>query len=434
MKKKFFDVGTFMYLRCNKCGAAAVIGFAALASAAVEASAQEDANDTNVQLTRESMAQQEKLFHEGNDFNAEQAELARQFNAQEAQTNRMFQAGQLNHQMNWYENYNSAAEQVKRYMQAGLNPASLGGKLDYSGSFGVPSGAAATATPASAASAPSVPRAEVQPVNPLQGVLKGATEAFSSYMQSRKTGAETQGILTENNFKEITIKKGLELSDSEIKKNYQQANLFVSESDLANKKIDETGAIIRNLDASSEKLDVETQIENIRKMYASDFYKYQVKELEQKYKFTKGLAETIVKLTYSRIAANYGQAASAFSNAEYMSAYAKLAPFEQDVLDNTADVLDTQNKREKYSLFLDKQFGWKERFWKNESLKEGVDRQQYENSSPYRVMQGIKDVAVGVGAAGGAAYGAYKGVKGFKFKKNYIYGNPKFNYSVTPEY
>lgn len=445
MKKKFYDVGTYLYMANQKRGtelviAAAIAGAASLAGAGINAASQSAANSTNMQLTKDTLEEQKALFHEANQFNhneaaisrqfsANESAIARQYNSQEAETNRQFQAGMIQK----YMDYNSASAQYQRYLQAGLNPASLAGNVNNQG-FSIPSGSAATTSPvsvspASAAGVPSLPTAHVNPVD-YGSIVSNGIKSASDIFSLGKTYQETKGLVTENKFKEMTIQKGLELSDSEIRKNYATANQMDKDANLAEQRIKESAAIIKNLNAQAENTDVDTQIKNIQKLYADDFFKYQSKEMQEKYKFTKGQADTIVKYTYAQIAAAQGSAAQAYAMAEYYKELKQLPAAERAQIEATTDYIGTQDARERYGLFLDRTFGYKERFWGIEHSKQGVDRQEYENSTPYRIIQGIKDVAVGVGAGVGTAYGVSKGLKGVK-QKNYIQGNPRFYNTQT---
>ena len=446
MKKRYYDVGTYIYMSNQKRGteliiAAAIAGAASLAGAGINAASQSSANSANMQLNKDTLEEQKALFHEANqfnhneaqiarNFNAQESQIARDFNAKEAETNRQFQAGMIQKFMD----YNAPSAQYQRYLDAGLNPASLAGNVNNQG-FSIPSGSAASTSPvsispASAAGVPSLPVAHVNPVD-YGSIVSNGIKSASDMFSLGKTYQETKGLVTENKFKEMTIQKGLELSDSEIKKNYAAASQMDSDAKLAEQRIKESAAIIKNLNAQAENTDIDTQIKNIQKLYADDFFKYQSKEIQEKYKFTKGQADTIVKYTYAQIAAAQGSAAQAFAMAEYYKELKQLPASERAVFENTAHYIQTQDSRERYGYFLDQTFGYKERFWGVESKKQGVDRQEYENSTPYRIIQGTKDVAVGVGAGIGTAYGVSKGIKGFG-KKNYIQGNPKFN--STPTY
>lgn len=420
MKKKYFDVGTFMYLNNQKRGpeiiAASIIGGVSLMSGVTSAAAASSANATNAANSRAALRQNAELFHEANEFNKVEAQKARDFSAQQAQINRQFEQSNLAANKAWYEDYNSASAQYARLVDAGLNPSSLAGNLQNSPVFSAPSGSAASGVAATSSVPPQSPVAHANPVNPMQGVLEGALNGLSTYMSAKKSGAETKGILTENQFKEELLKSGIEVNNATAKKLYQEANKLIKDAELTVKKIDEVGAIIKNLDKQSENLDVETQIKNIERLYADDTFKYQAKKLEEEYNFTKGEADTIVKLVYSKIAANYGGSAASYANAKYLKALEDLQPAERKRIENASDFIFTQNEREKVSLFLDKSFGWKDRFWDNESKKQGVDSQIFHNSDTYRVIQGVKDVSVGIGAGVGTAYGVSKGLRGMKGK------------------
>lgn len=441
MKKKYYDVGTYIYLRNNKCTtgliiASAVAAVGALGSSAINAASQSSANAANMQLNKDTLEEQKQLFHEANEFNHDEASLARNFNANEAdkarsfnsaeaQKNRTFQAGMLERAMQQYEDWNSASSQVQRHLDAGLNPATLAGNLQSGQGFGIPSGATASSSPASSSPAssagiPNLPTAHVQPVDygsVFENALKSGFDTASNIQSVKKQ-------VTENKFFSLQQQAGLDLTRAQSDEIYHKISLIDSEVNLTNKKIEETGAIIKNLTSQTENLDVDKQIKEIEKLYKNDFYKYQVKELQEKYKYSKGLAETIVALTYSQIASNYGSAASSYSQAKLNKCLESLNEAEKLEVEAATSLLQTQDSQSRYDLFLKRQFGWKQEFWKTKNIEKTFDKLDYETGNTYRIIQGVKDCAVGAGAAVGTAYGVTKGISG---TKNYIYGNSRFS-------
>lgn len=426
MKKKYYNLGILVYNRHLKFGdpiiGGAIIGGSSLLSGIFGSEAQSDANAANIAIAQAQMEQQEKLFHEGNKFNHDEAALARQFsanqadiaqafNAHQAQLNRDFQAGQLQKQMDWYENYNSASSQVQRYLDAGLNPASLAGKTDYSGSFGVPSGSAATATPASgiaasASAAPTVAGAHVEPVNPLGNVLTNALSGLQSYMTSRKTGEETKGISIENEFKRQEKDLGLKLTKSQIKENVAQVSYLTQEAELAKQKIAESSQIVTNLSKQGQKLDVEVELANMEKLYKSKAYDEMLGKLQQEHRLAKEEADVYVKMVMSEIAKNQSEAAAAYASAQYNKALSELVPEQRDRIIAEKSFIDSQTNGQRIQNYLNRKYGNKERALNLKQQKESIDKLEWENSGFVRGVGIVKDVAVTAASIVGTVYGA----------------------------
>lgn len=249
MKKKYYDVGTFMYLRSQKRGleTAAIIGIAAAGASAIAGTASaissknaaDNANAMNVQLTEEAMEQQKELFHEGNKFNAEQAKIAREFNAEESQINRDWQANMLKENIAWYEKYNSPSAQYQRYIDAGLNPSTLSGNLGSSPSFSIGSGSAASATPATASSAPSVPQGHVQPAaldfsKVLQGALGDASSIFGTLGQKE----DLKSKQTFNDYYDDMLKAGLDVDRNTARRLWKEGNMIDEQTAMFRTSVD----------------------------------------------------------------------------------------------------------------------------------------------------------------------------------------------------
>ncbi len=438
MKKRFYDVGTLLYVRNQKCGAeivaACILGGAALLSGSVGAAASSSANNQNVALQKETMYEQMAMYNKSLEFNHEEAEIARNFNLAEAEKNRQFQAGMLNKNLQWFENYNSPTAQVQRYLDAGLNPASLAGNLGSTPTFSTPAGSAATSSPASAAGLPQLTAPHVSPVNPLQGVLSGAMDAMGSYFGNKKTIAETDAQTIKNEFLHQEKALGLKLTKSEIDKNLADINLINKDLAVADQKIKESVAIVKNLSAQTESVNRDVELKDIQKIYQSDLYKGQVDKLKAEYNLTDKQARAYTDLVYSQIAQNYGGAASAYASARYNNALTELTPFQRDNLIATKQYMDAQTDNQRVKTFLDRKFGSKERAMQLKVAGEQYDKLTFENNGIVRGIGIVKDVAVTAASVVGTVYGvkalgasAPKSVGSYNVQTPQIYTGQGYN-------
>ena len=117
-----------------------------------------DANDTNLQIARETNEQTYKMFHEQQDFNE------RMWNATNA--------------------YNDPARQMERLRAAGINPFAILGS-NGQGSLGQ---AGITTSP----SAPSLHTAQVQAVSPSL-MMEGITRSVGDYFDNINKDADAKG-------------------------------------------------------------------------------------------------------------------------------------------------------------------------------------------------------------------------------------------------
>lgn len=397
MRKRYYDVGTFIYLRSQKRGleTAAIIGIGLAASSAVagtasaisQKKAQEEANATNIQLQHEAMQQQEKLFYEGNRFNHGEAVDARNFNANESRINRQFQEEMLDKTMQWYEDYNSPSAQYQRYIDAGLNPTTLSGNMGTSPAFSVPSGAAASASPASAMSAPSVPQAHVDPAGlDISKVISQSLGDAASIFGMEKTKAETENLVTDNDIKQASKGLDLEIKSQTIDKLKSDINYNNTLIDQTKKKMDEISATINNLNQSTKLMSVEAAGKELDNFFHSQEYEQILNKMKQDYKISREIADAQLKLMASEMFKNRQDGLAAASQARYYNALSDVQPHYAKYLDAYKSLLQQERGIAETKNYLDVLFGTQEREQGLKIGKEQYERARYENTTFFRMI------------------------------------------------
>lgn len=154
-------------------------------------------NERNIQMQQETNRQNYRIFREGNEFNAEQADLnrsfqsdmfnqANEFSAGQAALNRGFQSAEAQKGRDWqeqmYNSYQSPEALAAQYQRLGIAPASAVSGGQAFTSTPLPSGASASASGVSGAQASAgsahldAPRIDNNPISD----FLSAYNAFSS--------------------------------------------------------------------------------------------------------------------------------------------------------------------------------------------------------------------------------------------------------------
>lgn len=413
MKKKFYDVGSFIYMREQKRGVELLVPLAigtAIASTGASvyssisnASAIKNANEANRDINQQAIDLQKEQFEESMSFNKSEAQTSREFNSQEAEKNRIFQAGQLDKLME----YQTPSNNLKRYMDAGINPASVVGQLGTIQGFSVPSGAQASSSPATV-SAPSVPTLQhMQPeTNNLGDVIGNVLGNVNSIYSALSKKEDVKGKITENEFKGILKDLEVQASRGTINKMYRDMRLIDTQIDETLANIEVLQKQLPKMDAEIGKTNAETQYINMEKFYKSQEYEQVIKNLEQKYHLERRQANALIKLYSSQMAANYGAAAQAYANAEYLKAKKELLPDEQRQIQAYERLLNaqefkTQKEGNRISTqdYLDTFFGYSERQRGMDISAQQLEKARYENTFFFRMLNVGRSVSQDVGDA-----------------------------------
>lgn len=429
MKKKFYNVGTLLYLRNHKCGletaAIIAIGSAVATTAATtysatsQASAVKDANQKNLELNELALAQQKQLFTEGNIFNMREAEKAREFNSKEAALGRSWQEQMSDKQfqkaMDWFDKYSSPSSQYQQYLAAGLNPASLVGNINgYSPTFSLPSASSATGSAASSANIPQLPVAKVQPENlDIGNIFKSAIESASGAMNVANQGQDYQQKLTDNQYRKLLHEANLVVQKETSNKLRKEIDVMNADITYTNKKIDEIGANIVHLGHINNNMDADTQIKKMELFYKSAQYEQLLKNMEQQFHIDRRIADATIKEIGSRILKNRADSASAWSQAEYYKAVSALQPEYQKQVKAYTALLGQQTGIARTQNFLDTLFGMDEREQKLKIGNEVFEKARFENTTYFRLMQFGRSA----GDMVGDAFLTYYGARGLGFIK-----------------
>ena len=433
MKKRFYDVGSLLYVRNQKRTTGLIVGaivsaVGALGAAGINAASQSSANAANMQLSKDTLEEQKDLFHEANDFNSQQAAITRDFNASEAQKNREFQAGQSEAQfqraVKWFEDYSSPQSQVKSYLSAGLNPASLAGNVQgYSPSFSIGSGSAATASPASSSGVPQLPTAHVNPVN-YGDFSKILGDAIGNGVSLASGYEDTKSKITFNKYYDAVQQAGLNVTNQQARVLWNEYNLISENCQVAresvNKLIKEIGLIDKEgkfYDAQGELVSSQAIGQQIDNVFKSEHWRNIIDKEANQVKISDLEARWYVAMIKSEIAKNYGAAA-------YSNALSELTAVEKEFKERGMyDQLDIVHATRKYWITNNKLLQNEyeiQKATKKKEIEERIKYLEWKNSGIMKGSEFLKNItqplAVGVGL--------YYGARGLK--------TPQTPYSFTP--
>lgn len=223
-------------------------------------------NKRAAKVARETNEMTERLNQQNNQFNADQAAIARDWQAQQRMAQNEWSASEWNRQAE----YNSPLEQRKRLEAAGYNPYLFGGDVGNIGSSSASSGSVGSGMAASSSSPGPLQVPDLRPLD-----FSGVADAINSYYQNRSIASQTIGQDISNR---INDQLGNEFMRSQIAKNLggrfewladdyknnrvQNANLL-GKSDVLNqlKQVDATDTMIklRSAQAFNERLQGEGQ-------------------------------------------------------------------------------------------------------------------------------------------------------------------------------
>ncbi len=186
-----------------------------------------------------------------NEFNAQEAEKARDFNASEAEKNRQFQQEMYQKSLDW----RSPANQLKLMQEAGLNPINF---QNGTVSDSAPTGSAASGPAASAAGAIPVQN----PFSP--AAFSQITEALSNAKLKEKQGNEIDArTVTENAMRDGKV----ELQNSSIQLNLANESLTKAQEQKLGKEIIKMDYEMQMLLEQCKKLQADTDLVTFQSRY-----------------------------------------------------------------------------------------------------------------------------------------------------------------------
>ena len=452
MKKRYYDVGTFLYVRNQKRGleTAAIIGISLAASSAVagtasaisQKNAMEEANDENVRLQRDAMAQQEKLFNESNKFNHNEAEIARNFNSQEAEVTRQWQADMLRENRDWFEQYNSPSAQRARYLDAGLNPTTLAGNLGESPSFSVGGVGSASASPAISSSAPSVPQAHVQPAPfDFSKVLSTALGDAGSLLGNISQSEDIKSKQTFNKYYDEVQAAGLNLTRNQARMLYKQGNMIDEQTDMfranRDKILEEIGLVQKQgqlYDKQGNLLDEQIISQQIDNLWRNEDWQMSLHLKASQLHISQTQEKWLSALLKAQIAQYLGIAANANAQASLAKVTGELQGAEKVAAEKYGNYLDSQKSLNDLELGI---FGSDEmknerRNYEKKKWEIDLDAKDFENSFMMRSARWLNQVSMPLSIV----FSAYMLKKGAaktpttSIQKSPIYTNTP--YGMTP--
>lgn len=291
--------------------------------------AQDSANETNLQIARETNqtskdiaaannANQEKLLRQNNLYNAAESQKAWDRSVQ------MF---------NMENQYNSPIEQLKRYQEAGINPGvAFGGSLGSASSAAASGNVPAAATAGSSGVSPSMPSLvapTMMPVNFATGILDGMEKFANTYKtiaEANKTGKEVKWFddraraEIDKLFKDAKVQESVANLNA-IQKNWNEFKYALdvmysgSERQLGVKetikRIDNLGVQYYNACLTGENIKADSLLKNMQSLLTSqeaknlkDQLPYLIANLQETNKLLKAQQAT----ESSKQAANYASA------------------------------------------------------------------------------------------------------------------------------
>ena len=364
MKKKFYNVGTFMYFCSQKRTtglilSAAIAGLAGVTGSALNAASQSSANSSNMQLTKETMDEQKKLFYAANKFNHSEAALSRQFNHEESQLARQFESDQNSLQFqrmtDWYNNNMSAQAQVKQYLSAGLNPATLGG-TSFSGSmpsFATAAGNAASSSPVSSSGVPSLPIAKVNPVN-YGDFAKVLGDAVSIGTSAIGGNEDIKHKITENKYFDALQAAGVTVKQQEARVLWNQYNAITQNMEQTrastDKIVKEIGLVEKQgewYDKQGNMIDAQRLGYEIDNVFKGEHWRAIIDNLAAQTGMQEMEKKWYTAFMQSEIAKNYGAAAYSNSLSALTAVEKELKEkgmqYELDILKEFRNMYENQN-------------------------------------------------------------------------------------------
>lgn len=378
-------------LKCDIAGIGTAVSGVASASASVYAAdkqfeATRETNETNKQLAKERNDLEYQMFGEANEFNAEQAQLSREHAL-------MMQKDA--------QEYNSITSQIERAQQAHINPAAV---LGQSTSVGVNSANAQ----AQSVSPPNMVAAQMQ--TPDLSALQGISQAFSQFGQSAESfaraknlNADTKNKMTYGKYADQIHQAGLDLSKSEMRKNYASASQMEESVNLIKGQVEEVQQHIALMASQGKVLDEEAFGKAIENSFKGAEIQARIKNIQSITGFndiqSKWLAETFVARAYGVTLQN-----------QLTSEQVGLTKSQAQYYDELTNLTHTSNAQACFDFQMNRLFTSRER---SQGLRLGENRLrigdeelsslEWNNSTPVRLLHEAEGLVSSVGSAVGGA-------------------------------
>lgn len=433
MKKKFYNVGTLLYVRNMKCGvevAAAIAGGllaagGSVAAAGINSSAQANINAENEELTRDSWHMQERWMNEQMDFNLVEAEKARDWQSEEAAIQRDFSEHQalLQRQFESEEaakarDWNAVDAQIQRAKDAGVNPA-----FYINNGFptsNVTAGGAAAQTPSVPSTSPSSAVGSPTPaVIPKQAPNLGALSHLGEIAntmsdvalkgaQTKKVNEETKSTITYNQFQAALHQAKLKVDDA------TSAKMFADVKQIES-YIDEIHAKIAEIKANTALIGNEAKVKEIEAFFKSDEMKANIDLIKSKTNWNDKMIDYyFAKLPYE-LGVMSSESALNYANSTLANMRSQLTEHEISQVDAITSLYKTENANALIDYTVKRTYDLKnakEEYNQNVSQSK---KMEYESSDAVMIIGTTSQVlnsVSGIAGAGAQVGAAAKYIKG----------------------
>lgn len=389
-------------LKCDLLGLGTAAAGAFSATASVLAAerqydATRETNKANKEIAQERNDLEYQMFGEANEFNAEQAQLSREHAL-------MMQKDA--------QEYNSITSQMQRAQEAHINPAAV---LGQSTSVGVNSANAQ----AQSVTPPNMVAAQMQ--TPDLSALQGLSQAFSqlgqsaeSFARAKNLNEDTKSKMNYNKYADQIHQAGLNLTNSEIRKNYASATQMDESVNLIKEQVKEVQQHVTLMAAQGKVLNQEALGKAIENSFKGEEIQARIKNIQSITGLneiqSKWLAETFVARAYGVKLQN-----------QLTAAQVGLTESQAQYFDELANLTHTNNEQACFDFQMNRLFTSRER---SQGLRLGenqlrigdaeLNSLEWNNSTPVRLLheaEGLVSSAASAVTGAGVFIGARAAAK-----------------------
>lgn len=369
--------------------------FGSMISSHAQLEGQRSTNQANIAMNRATNESNREIAKQTNLANRANVQATNTANIQMNEQNNRLQM-QLQKEMN---EYNSIGAQLERAREAGVNPnAIIGGSVSGNLQTTLPSTSAGHAdAPIEQIGATMIPP---QIENPMSGVM----DAFKGYLESMKIREDTEltkeDILNKkivNEYQNLLFDAGLDVSKA-------TARQLTASAQLVSEQVNSVRKSVEKMNAEIALLDKQTIAQNTDNYYKSDMYVNHINLLKSQCNYNDAQAKYAIGVLPSVTGMNSAIAANQKAQAVVAKAQEELTKSEKARVDKDMEGLSIRNGLDAINFMIANDKDVIDAEKTNRKLnprqrREEIKDLEYKNSTTNRVIQGFRDVSVGVGAA-----------------------------------